>query len=116
MARLIMVGERDRRPATAAKDRVAGRDRPSEGLGVPRSPEKLPVEDEVVTRCEARCGLDGPIEELADGHPPGLPVDDRPEPGDEVREVRLVTVVPMHLPAPRRGPLLGWIREQLRML
>src|SRR4051794_22068096 len=113
MPRLVVVGECSRRPAIHPEDGVACRDRSSESVRAPRCSEKLPVEDQVMTRREARSGLDGPVEQLADRHPAGLSVDDRPESCDELREIGLVSVVSMDLPAPCGGSLAGRVRQQL---
>jgi hypothetical protein len=55
-------------------------------------------------------------EELADRHPSRELVEDRPEPGDQVGEVGLVTIVEVTLPGPERGALDLGVGEQLGML
>ena len=54
---------------------------------------------------QAGRGLRPAVEQLADRHPPGHLVDDRAEPGDQLREVRLVAVVLVLLPVPGAGAL-----------
>ena len=60
---------------------------------------------------EAGGRLHRAVEQLADGHPAGRLVEDRPEPADERREVRLVTVVQVDLPVPRDRARPGRVRR-----
>src|SRR3954470_16376485 len=113
MSRLVVVGECRGRPAIHPEDGVACRDRSPESVRAPRCSEKFPVEDQMMTRREARGGLDVPVEQLSDRHPAGLSVDDRPETCDEVREIGLVSVVSMDLATPGGGSLAGRVRKQL---
>ena len=93
------------RPSASASAPNAGLalgDRGPDRGGRPRRSEQLPVEDEVAIGREAGGGLDRAVEQLADGHPAGRLVEDRPEAADELREVGLVAVVEVDLPVPGR--------------
>ena len=81
--------------------------------------DQLPVEDEVAVRCDRLAdGLRPAVEQLADRHPARDLVDDRPEPGDQLREVGLVAVVQVLLAVPgaRAGRSQLGVGRQVRVL
>ena len=114
---LIVVRER-RRSASGRSPKAASRSaigRPDRA-GRPRRPSELPVEDEVPIGGQAGRRLDRPVEQLADRHPAGLLVDDRPERPMQLQEVGLVAIVDVDLAVPGRRPRLGRVGAQLRVL
>ena len=112
VARLVVVRQHGRRPARVAERGLALRDRRPDRDGRPRRSEQGPVEDEVPIGREAGGGLDRAVEQLADGHPAGRLVEDRPEAADELREVGLVPVVQVDLAVPGRPPRPGRVGSQ----
>jgi hypothetical protein len=117
VARLVVIGQDDRRPATLAEDRLALRGRLGKRVRAPRLFDEVEVEDEVALR-RVRAGLPWiRREQLANGHPAAAFVDDRPELGEEFLQLGLVLVVGVALPVVRpTAQHPARVRRQLDML
>jgi hypothetical protein len=116
MPRTIVIREDNGRPAALPEGCLAFPDRRTDGRRSPARLDQRPVEHEVGARREACRGFCIPVEQLADGHPAGLLVEDRAESPDQRREVGLVAIVQVDLAIPRRPAGPGRVGRQVRVL
>ena len=79
-------------------------DDPGQRAGLPGLLEQLELEHEVARLGVGGGGFQGVVEQLADRHPTRDLVDDRPELGEEVLEIRVIPVVEVLLAVPRPQP------------